>query len=276
MSIYDEIRTDIIKSDIIFNFNLSIDRIVVGIFYAAVRLSDGTLGICCSCSKEVIEKEYVFSLSDEILDLAYLSKKPICEIMEFAGDPNLLKSVIGTALLNALSAILFRINSKEYNVVEEKDTLSLLKIKAEDTVAMVGAFPPFIRALKGNVRYLTVIDKDPDIHKCEDFPVSKGKSAYQAIPEADVVILTGVTFANGTIEELLKLTHARQRVAIVGPSIGPCPGPFLRRGVNVIGTVEIPFPEETLRVISHGGTHHSFKKYLKKIHIIGERTTELQ
>jgi Putative heavy-metal chelation len=55
------------------------------------------------------------------------------------------------------------------------------------------------------------------------------------MPSADVVLITGTTLLNDTLENLLALCRPDARQVVVGPTVGLLPDAFLRRGVDVLG-----------------------------------------
>ena len=81
--------------------------------------------------------------------------------MEYALDDNVLKAAVGIATINALSAILLEDDHCPYKPSAYGNALDLVKISKEDTVVMVGAFPPFIKRIQEITKKLFVIEKIP-------------------------------------------------------------------------------------------------------------------
>jgi len=269
VNIYAELINDIKRSGIIRRENLSLKEIAVGVFYSGVKLSDGSVGVCCTCAGDLLIEGHRKAITDEIPDLIRIHKRPIEDLMEYAGDPILLKSVIGVALLNALSDALFREKRNKYRIING-DCLPLLNIRDDDAVTMIGALPSYIKKLKDRVKRLTVIDNNPHLDECEGCPVIRGKDTYQAISDSSVLILTAVTYVNGTFDELMDLASPGCRTAIVGPSVGPYPEPFFRRGINVVGSIDITHPEELFAIVGRGGSIADFRKYAGKLTLTRE------
>ena len=61
------------------------------------------------------------------------------------------------------------------------------------------------------------------------------------LPSADVVLITGTTLVNDTLEHLLALCRPAARAVVVGPTVGLLPDALLRRGVDVLGGIGIQF-----------------------------------
>jgi putative heavy-metal chelation protein len=65
--------------------------------------------------------------------------------------------------------------------------------------------------------------------------------ADEVLPSADVVLITGTTLVNDTLEHLLALCRPAARAVVVGPTVGLLPDALLRRGVDVLGGIGIQF-----------------------------------
>ncbi|MCE1247277.1 MAG: DUF364 domain-containing protein [Firmicutes bacterium] len=276
MNIYEEIISDVKASGIFVDKEIAAERICVGVHYTCVKLSNGKAGLCCSCAKDQLRDEGRDEGKDEGKDEfinsfsgpAELEGKPALELAGYAGSSNILKSVIGAATLNALMASMPQFDGDNFANSCRGDTLSLLNIKSSDTVSMVGAFPPYTAKLKGLVKKLYVIDKDPDIEICEGFPVVRGEEAYKTISGSDVVIITAVTFANATLEGLLEILVPGQRAALVGPSVAPYAAPFFKRGITLLSGSLVTDSDKAMSTASCGGNVHALKNYARKINIL--------
>ncbi len=78
------------------------------------------------------------------------------------------------------------------------------------------------------------------------------------VPRADVVLITGTSLVNDTLDDLLALAKPAARVAMVGPTVGLFPDPYLRRGVTILGGIRITEPDAFLDVLAEGGGAHDF------------------
>jgi uncharacterized protein (DUF4213/DUF364 family) len=75
----------------------------------------------------------------------------------------------------------------------------------------------------------------------------------------DVVLITGTTLINGTLEDLVGLCRPDTWVVVVGPTVSLLPDAYLRQGVDVLGGVRVTAPDEFLDVLSEGGSsYHIF------------------
>jgi uncharacterized protein (DUF4213/DUF364 family) len=75
----------------------------------------------------------------------------------------------------------------------------------------------------------------------------------EVVPRADVVVITGSSLANGTVDRLLELAGNARTVALVGPTVSCVPDPLFSRGVDYAGGVRIRDADRALQVIAEGG-----------------------
>ena len=77
--------------------------------------------------------------------------------------------------------------------------------------------------------------------------------ARLVLPSADVVLITGTTLLNDTLENLLALCRRRGACGHGRADCWPAPDALLRRGVDVMGGVRVTAPDGFLDVLSEGG-----------------------
>ena len=111
--------------------------------------------------------------------------------------------------------------------------------------------------------------------KLEELPHFRPASeAASVVPDADVVLITGTTLLNNTLEKLLALCQPKARVVLVGPTVGLLPDAFLRRGVDVLGGVRVTAPDSFLDVLMEGGSaYHYFGRSAEKLPSTNCRST---
>ena len=80
----------------------------------------------------------------------------------------------------------------------------------------------------------------------------------ETIAEADVLIVTGVTLVNHTLEEILKVARQDAEIAVIGPTASMLPDALFARGVRVVGGVWVKKPDELLDVLATGGSGYHF------------------
>src|SRR5260370_7857238 len=82
--------------------------------------------------------------------------------------------------------------------------------------------------------------------------------AREIAPAADVLLITGATLLNDTLEDLLALARPDARVTVLGPTVGMLPDAFLARGADVLGSVRITQPDAFLDLLADAGSPPHF------------------
>ncbi|HEY0196412.1 MAG TPA: DUF364 domain-containing protein, partial [Methanobacterium sp.] len=88
----------------------------------------------------------------------------------------------------------------------------------------------------------------------------------EIVPKADVLVITGTTLINGTLEEILGFARPDAQVVVLGPTASILPNAFFRRGVNVLGGDTITNPEKMLDTLAEGGSgYHLYGKSAERV-----------
>src|SRR5439155_17131955 len=128
-----------------------------------------------------------------------------------------------------------------------------------ERVVLVGAFIPFLKELKRRRQPYLVLEQNPSALKPEEMPFYRpAELAPEIVPAADVLLITGATLLNDTLEDLLALAGPAARVTVLGPTVGMLPDAFLARGADVLGSVCITQPDAFLDLIAEGGSAPHF------------------
>jgi uncharacterized protein (DUF4213/DUF364 family) len=150
------------------------------------------------------------------------------------------------------------------------DAFDAAEIRDGDKVVVVGAFVPYLKELKRRRQSFVVLEQDPATLKPDELPFFRpATQAAQIVPEADVVLITGSTLVNATLEDLLALARPEARIAVVGPSVGMLPDAFLARGADVLGAIRIGEPDVFLDLLAEGGSgYHFFGRSAEKVVLV--------
>jgi uncharacterized protein len=234
---------------------ITVERAVVGIFFTGVKLSNGIAGACATPIETVRE---TFCCASAVAGGRSPGNISGCPAFALAGEalgPNGLGRGLGIAALNALADTCWRRRPHpEAELRIGVDAFDATEIRAADKVVVIGAFVPFLRALKQRGQPFIVLEQNPATLKADELPFFRpAEEARTVIPEADVVLITGSTLINDTLEDLLALKKPGARVTVVGPTVGLLPGAFLRRGADILGSVRITEPDAFLDVLAEGG-----------------------
>jgi len=253
-----------------------IDDLVIGIFFTGVKLSTGHAGVAFTPMGEVPEAVCCPTAAARMPQAGSLDGSPVSGMIKYALDPNVLKSAIGVATLNALSQWVIESGDKrEYEVIKEKDGFDLLEIKPDETVTLIGAFGPYIRRLKGMGNPFFIVERSPQTLRPEEMKYFKSEPEMASAVEAsEVVIMTGTAVVNHTIDNLLSLIRDDQRTAIIGPTASMVPDAFFERGVDIMAGVRILDADGMIKILKQGGSaYHLLKECSEKIAFIKLRNS---
>lgn len=193
-----------------------------------------------------------------------------CEALSDHG----IRRAVGIATLNALADCCWQRRPRpDVELRAGVDAFDATEIRKGDRVVVVGAFVPFLKELKRRGQSYLVLEQDPATLKTDELPFFRpAEQAGEVVPDADVLLITGSTLLNATLEDLLALARPEARVTIVGPTVGMLPDAFLARGADVLGCVRITEPDAFLNVLAEGGSgYHFFGRSAQKI-VLARRT----
>jgi uncharacterized protein len=234
---------------------ITVERAVVGVFFTGVKLDNNIVGACATPIETVRETFCCASAIAGGRSPGSIHGCPAIVLAREALGPNGLARGLGVAALNALADICWRRRPHpEAELRIGVDAFDAAEISPADKVVLVGAFVPFLRALKQRRQPFTVLERNPATLKADEMPFFRpAQEAGSVIPEADVVLITGSTLINDTLADLLALRKPAARVTVVGPTVGLLPGAFLRRGADILGSVRVVEPDAFLDVLAEGG-----------------------
>lgn len=247
---------------------IKIEDLVIGIFFTGVKISTGHGGCAFTPVGEIPEAVCCPTSAARMPQAGALEGKTVSEILEYAIDPNVLKSAIGIATLNALTQLIIDFEQEsDYEVVKGEDGIELLKIEPYETVTLVGAFGPYIRRLKTMGNPFFIIEKRPQALRPDEIKYFKSESEMiSAIEKSKVLIITGTSIVNHTIDSILSMIKNGIRTAIIGPTASMIPDAFFRRGVNIMAGIRITHSNEMIKILKQGGSaYHLLKECSKKI-----------
>jgi uncharacterized protein (DUF4213/DUF364 family) len=258
-SITRELIGFIQNSDVINQLNITPKEIRIGIFYTGVVLSSGHAGMSYTPIQEIPEAVCCPRSRAKMPAAGELLNKEITELMEYALDDNVLKAAVGMAAINALSSVMLDDVDCKYKPSAYGNALELVDITGNDTVAMVGAFTPFIKKISEITEKLFVIEKNPRVVSKDDtFRIESADRLEEIIPQANILIITGVTLINHTLGPILDLAGKADEIVVVGPTASIYPEPLFARGVTVLGGVRITDAAKMIHLIGEAGSGYDF------------------
>jgi uncharacterized protein (DUF4213/DUF364 family) len=240
--------------------SLRIERLVVGLFFTGVKLSNNAAGMCATPIKEIPQAVCCPASAGRTFDPVRIKGTEAEAILPFLDSTEPIKTATAIAVLNALSATCLESGpTGDYTVTEGIDAQDAVKMPPEKSVAVIGAFVPTLRALKRRGGDWWVIEKDPRTLRDDEIshfvPADESQSI---INTADVLIITGTTLINHTLEPILEAAKPGAEIAVMGPTASLLPEPLFQRGVRIVGGVRVKKPDQLLDVLTAGGSGHHF------------------
>lgn len=175
-----------------------------------------------------------------IRDVGSLHNKSAQELAGWILSDNLLEASIGIAAINSLTEV------DENRLVDINASEVIRKNSQGKNLVIVGHFP-FVDRIKDIPNNCWVIEKRPF---GDDFPE---EAAYEFIPQADVVAITGTAFINHTMEHLLSLCQPDALVMVLGPSTPMVPLLF-DHGINFLSGSRIVDEEAAIATVQQGAS----------------------
>ena len=248
-----------------------VERAVVGLFFTGVKLNTGIAGACATPLRSIPEAVCCPSSAMAMPFPGKLRGRPARELLKETEAPSGIRRAIGVATMNALADMCWQ--RRATPAVELRagvDAYDAADIQPGERVVVVGAFVPFLKALKRSGQHFTVLEMDPATLKPDELAHFRpADDARLVLPSADVVLITGTTLLNDTLENLLALCRPQARVVMVGPTVGLLPDALLRRGVDVLGGVRVTAPDAFLDVLAEGGSgYHFFGRSAEKVVLV--------
>lgn len=169
--------------------------------------------------------------------------------LELAGQALSAQGPMASVAWAAINALLPRQPERWVDINAEQ---VIAQYGHDKNVAMVGRFP-FADRLQSKVGVLKILERRP---QPGDFPA---ETAPEIIPQADVVAITGMTIANGSLEDLLSLCRPDSLVIVLGPTTPLSPVLF-EYGVDILAGAIVEKPELVRRALHQGGNFRQLHK----------------
>lgn len=260
MGVIDELVEVLMNSTPQIN-EIIAEKVVIGLGYTCVLTSSGHVGLCQTLLGEL--NIHCCRVSSRAGSLA---GSKIVDLLMMAKSWDLSERILGVAAINALSALhiekMHGIKMLKGNLIEHLD------LRKGDVVVMAGNIKPFREPIKAKGCELIVLERSPQFMDEETLP---DVATDDIIPKADVIIASGTSLANGTIDRILKMAKKAREIALVGPSAGAYPKVLFNHGVTMIGCIKAIDPTMIVKVVSEGGGTRELKPYMQQI-VIRERS----
>jgi len=246
----------------------TINQVMIGAMFTAVRLSSGYCGIAKTELNHTIQHGRKGNESPFVA--GKIAGSNILDLLSYDKDENFI-DIVKLATLNALSAEI--IEKGNYKILENKDPLDLIEPHGKQ-IAMVGAFCSYIQRLSEINCKLQVLELDENAFNSENkkyyIPASESAKVFA---NSDIAIITGSALANKTMDGLLNEIPAKTQIIVVGPTSGIYPELFFERNVSVIGATRVTNPDKMFQMIAEGAAGYQLFRSgaAQKICILNEK-----
>jgi uncharacterized protein (DUF4213/DUF364 family) len=247
---------------------ITVERVIIGVFFSGVKLSNGFAGLSFTPVKDIPQAVCCPSSAGRIFDPFKINGMSAAEVLTALSSNEPIKAAVAIATLNALSAVCWeRGLADDYPIQMDTDALDAVRMPVDRSVAVIGAFVPVLRKLKARGGQWWVIEQDPQTLKGDEMPrFIPADQSGETIAAADVLIITGVTLVNHTLEPILEAARADAEIAVIGPTASLLPDALFARGVRVLGGVRVKQPDALLDVLAAGGSgYHFFDKLAPRV-----------
>lgn len=239
---------------------LTIERAVIGIFFSGIKLSNGEGGICFTPVKEIPEAVCCPSSARAMPNSGKLVGQPVASYIQRMQQGGPLQKALGIAVLNALSATCWRLHPPtSYRLIKSIDPVENRTIADDAEVVVIGALVPYFRMLKRREKPFTILEKDPRTLKPDEMKFFQPQeNAGRCIAAADLLIITGTTLINNTLEEILGQMKSGAEAVLVGPTASMLPDAFFRRSITAIGGIMVTDANRLLDTLAEAGSGYHF------------------
>ncbi len=249
--------------------NTTIENVQIGIFLTAVKLSNGYCGVASIDLDTTVNCCHKQKHDFGSFTPGNINGQKVWDLFNRSESSKILDSV-KLAVLNAVSTeIIAKSNIK---IIEDKDPFDLLDLSGQKKICIVGAFHSYIKKISKTPHKLFVLELNENaLDEDEKQYYVPAAKASDVLPVSDIIIITGLTLLNNTLDNLLVHILANKQVIIVGPTAGLIPDMLFKRNITIIGSTKITNPEKMFTIVSEGGAgFHLFQYCAKKICLLNE------
>jgi hypothetical protein len=229
MNFYDQVLHSLADAPLL--------EVRIGLRWTAV-VAETKDGKQCGLSTTLLER-HQHTGEPDIPDAGRLTGKSAAELAGWIRSEVPLRRSVGCAAINALLPQL------PEHWVDDNAVNAIRRRGRDQKVVLIGDFP-FASELREELGDFTVLDEHPEGQ------VLPARAAPEVLPDAGVVAITGMTFINQTLGDLLALCDPEAYVIILGPTT-PLSPVLHQHGVDMLaGSVVRDIPA-VVNALTQGG-----------------------
>ena len=248
---------------------VTIEKLVAGVYLTAVKLSSGYSGLASNDLNSSDNCTHSRNRGFGDFTPGHFKGQKVTDLFAIP-EPTCFIKTVQLAVMNALSAEL--LEESKYTVIENLDPMELIDLSKKKQVCVVGAFLSYIKKVAESNSVLKIIELNENAvpEEYRRYFVPSHLSA-EAISQTDVLIITGSSLANNTLDKLMEVVPEKAKVILVGPTSGLIPDVLFSRGVDIIGATRITDSDKMLELVAEGAAgFHLFNYCATKICIVNE------
>jgi uncharacterized protein (DUF4213/DUF364 family) len=221
--------------------------------FGAVKLENGSIGIF------FVGLHSEFHRMAANIDIKSLTQETPLQLASKMNSNRLFYRTVGLGVVNAISHYVF-LRSK-FDFTYTNNILDALHIQPDDTIGMVGYFPPLVKKIKELDNKLIVVElKKEFIRKESNWEITLDTTALKT---CNKIICTSTTIINDTLDNILKYTQESDIFSLIGPTAGFLPDPIFDRKIDIVGGSIVDDSHKFFDLISSGERWgNSVKKFI--------------
>ena len=205
------------------------------------------LGACMTLSDERV---FNFNQIQSVSHLGEIENLNLKQILEWTESTQGIERSFGFAALNS------SVELKDRYFIGNALDLAV-KLGKNKNITMIGHFS-HVDKFREDAKNFWILEKRPH---AGDLPAEE---YVNVLPESDVVVATGVTFLNDTLEGLLKFKKPGSIFIVVGPSV-PLSKVLFDYGVDIVGGAYVEDEPKVYKNILQGASPRLIKDCLKTV-----------
>ncbi len=201
----------------------TVKDLVVGLALIGVELDNGNVGVSYTLKEHLPPGCSAFAFAQDIIGE---DAKKAADLAKHGEDDA--QRGVGMAVLTAASRALDLKDAETF-----KSTFGI-EVLSTDTVGMIGFIPSAVKMFSEKTDNIIIFDEAVSEYGKEVGDVYPMEDQTELLPKCDIVVLTGTTMINRTIDDLLKTCSNAKGIVMIGSSTPMFPEAFKDTNVKIL------------------------------------------